>query len=307
MRLNKIDLNLFVVFNTIYQERNLTRAAEVLCITQPAVSNALGRMRLALNDQLFISTPGAMVPTPVAENIHSRVSEALSLLNSSILEGDKFVPDQAEKVFRVSMNDFSESLLLPNLTKAIQKEAPAINIESAFSPRRDIAKELTAGSIDLAIDAPLIEDPQLHHQKLLSSPYVCMLSQDHPWSSSKLSLKDYLSLDHIHISSRRRGFGAVDTALNKLGEKRTVRSRVQHYMIAPLIAMQSTFALTGPYHLLRHYNARLLELPFDIPPLEIHMYWHRSSDLDQANRWFRSQVEASADDEHFFVPAQQNN
>lgn len=130
MKLNRIDLNLFVVFETIYAKRNLTRAAEVLSISQPAVSNALLRMRRTFNDQLFVSTPQGMVPTPVAENIIGRVGEALQLLNSSVQESNLFTPDSAQRVFRVSMADLTETLLLPSLGDVLQRQAPGIRIKS---------------------------------------------------------------------------------------------------------------------------------------------------------------------------------
>jgi DNA-binding transcriptional LysR family regulator len=290
MRLNQVDLNLFVVFETIYAKRNLTRAAEVLCISQPAVSNALSRMRKTFNDQLFVSTSQGMVPTPVAENIVGRVSEALQLLNASVQEADLFLPANAQKVFRVSMNDLTETLLLPALGDVLQRQAPGIRIESYFSNRRDVSRELAAGRLDLAIDAPLIDDPQLQHGPLMSERYVCMLRKGHPLADQALTLENYLALGHIHISSRREGLGHVDAALSKLGVPRKIQMRVQHYMVAPLIAMRTDLALTAPSRLVQGYDAVQLELPFALPTMDLHLYWHRSADRDHANAWLRDQL-----------------
>lgn len=290
MRLNQVDLNLFVVFETIYAKRNLTRAAEVLCISQPAVSNALLRMRKTFNDQLFVSTPQGMVPTPVAENIVGRVGEALQLLSASVQEADLFLPASAQKVFRVSMNDLTETLLLPALGDVLQRQAPGIRIESYLSNRRDVSRELATGALDLAIDAPLINDPQLCHCPLTSERYVCMLRKGHPLAGQALNLETYLALGHIHISSRREGLGHVDAVLNKLGKSRKIQMRVQHYMVAPLIAMRTELALTAPLGLVQGYDAIQLELPFELPPLESHLYWHRSADRDQANAWLRDKL-----------------
>jgi DNA-binding transcriptional LysR family regulator len=290
MRLNQVDLNLFVVFETIYDKRNLTRAAEVLCISQPAVSNALARMRKTFNDQLFVSTPHGMVPTPVAQNIIGRVGEALQLLNASVQEADLFLPASASKVFRVSMNDLTETLLLPALGDVLQREAPGIRIESYFSKRNDVARELATGALDLAIDAPLIADPQLLHGPLASERYVCMLRRGHPLAGAPLTLENYLTMGHIHMSSRREGLGHVDAALNLLGRQRDIRMRVQHYMVAPLIALRTDLALTAPLGLVQGVDAILLELPFALPTLQWHLYWHRSADQDQANAWLRGQL-----------------
>jgi len=290
MRLTQIDLNLFVVFETIYAKRNLTRAAEVLCISQPAVSNALSRMRKTFNDQLFVSTPHGMVPTPVAENIVGRVGEALQLLNASVQEADLFLPIRSKRVFRVSMNDLTEALLLPALGELLQRQAPDIRIESYFVSRRDVPRELAAGALNLAIDAPLIHAPQLCHSPLMSERHVCMLRSGHPLAGQELGLTDYLGLGHIHVSSRREGLGHVDTALSKLGKTRKIQMRVQHYMMAPLIAMRTDLALTAPSGLAQGYDAKQFELPFALPALEMHLYWHRSADRDQANVWLRDQL-----------------
>lgn len=290
MRLNQVDLNLFVVFETIYAKRNLTRAAEVLCISQPAVSNALSRMRKTFNDPLFVSTSQGMVPTPVAENIVGRVSEALQLLNASVQEADVFLPENSQKVFRVSMNDLAETLLLPALGDVLQRQAPNMRIESYFSNRRDVSRELAAGRLDLAIDAPLIDDPQLQHEPLMSERYVCMLRKGHPLADQTLTLARYLALGHIHISSRREGLGHVDAALNKLGTPRKIQMRVQHYMVAPLIAMRTDLALTAPSRLAQGYDALQLALPFALPTMDLHLYWHRSADRDHANTWLRDQL-----------------
>lgn len=291
VKLNRVDLNLFVVFDIIYAKRNLTRAAEVLCISQPAVSNALLRMRKTFNDPLFVSTPQGMVPTPVAENIASRVGEALQLLNSSVQEACLFVPRTADRVFRVSMNDLTETLLLPALGDVLQREAPGIRIESYLSNRRDVSRELATGALDLAIDAPLLNnDPQLRHGPLMSERFVCMLRKGHPLADAPLTLENYLALGHIHISSRREGLGYVDTVLNKLGKPRKIQMRVQHYMVAPMIAMRTDLALTAPMGLVEGYDAVQMELPFELPAMDWHLYWHRSADKDPANTWLRETI-----------------
>ena len=290
MRLSQLDLNLFLVFDAVYSRRNLTHAAEVLCITQPAVSNALNRLRKSLNDPLFVSTPRGMVPTPVADNIAERVRDALDLLGSSVHESEQFEPAKARKVFRLSMNDLSERLLLPVLTEQLSLAAPGVQIESYFTPRTEVAQELEAGVIDLAIDAPLIDDPQLVHQRLMNFRYVCFLRDGHPWQGRSLTLQRYLQLGHIHISSRRKGPGVVDAALHRLGHSRDIRMRVQHYLVAPLIAMRSDLALTGPDYLLRGFEGRVMNLPFEVPDTEWHMYWHRSKDRDPANTWLRGLI-----------------
>lgn len=290
MSLKKVDLNLFLVFDAIYTERNLTRAAEVLNITQPAVSNALNRLRQSLNDPLFVRGPREMLPTPVAENMIAAVREALQLLNSSIQLGDLFEPARAERSFSLSMHDVLEVSLLPELMLQLEGQAPHIHLNSFSVDRPDIAKELAAGTLDLAIDAPLLGAPELLHASLLSSPYVCVVREDHPLATAQLDMDSYLSLNHILISSRRRGVSYVDGILERQGHKREVKMRMRHYLVAIQMVARSNYAMTVPRHLAENTSLKILELPFEIPPQEWHLYWHRSADQDRANTWLRQQI-----------------
>ncbi|RQS11089.1 LysR family transcriptional regulator [Burkholderia sp. Bp9002] len=290
MRLSKIDLNLFVVFDAIYSKRNLTRAAELLSLTQPAVSNALARLRKTLNDPLFVSTPAGMVPTPMAENIVGRVREALQLLDASAHEGDVFDPASSERVFRLSMSDLTEALLMPALGELLQLHAPRMQVRSYYMDRGELPTALANGSVDIAIDSAMIGDANLHQALLVRDRYACMIRRDHPFRGDVLTLDDYLAMGHIHVSSRRKGSGHVDAELARLGQRRNIQMRVQHYMVAPLIAMRGDLALTAPLRLLRSYPARVLELPFELPDLEYCCYWHRSADRDHANQWLRERL-----------------
>lgn len=289
----KIDLNLFVVFEAIYNKRNLTHAADLLCVTQPAVSNALARMRGTFNDPLFVSCSRGMIPTPLAERMYSQIGEALHLLKTAARQGDSFDPATAQQVFRVSMADLAEALLLPVLGETLEKEAPGLRIESYYTSRSEISQELATGAVHLAVDVPLIDDPMLFHAPLSVDRYACLLRADHPFRGDSLGLDDYLALGHIHVSSRKQGAGHVDATLARIGRKRTIQMRVQHYLVAPLIAQRTDLALTAPISLLRRHEGRILELPFEVAPLEWHCYWHRSLDQDQANQWLRDKFIAT--------------
>ncbi|MBB5210797.1 LysR family transcriptional regulator [Microbulbifer hydrolyticus] len=291
VQLQQIDMNLFPVLDAIYATRNLTRAAERLHITQPAVSNALARLRRALDDQLFIRTPSGMSPTPLTENIMPRVQQALTLLGSSVTEHHRFEPASAQKTLRVSMNDMAETLVLPQLLEHLQQVAPGISVESFYVPRDQLAKELAANSLDFALDVPMVSATQLNQQRLVADRYQCMVRPDHPLAGEpSLTLDQYLELEHIHVSSRRSGPGLADIALNKLGRRRKIRLRVQHYRVAPLVVLKTDLALTVPVSLARQYPARCFELPFQIPQMDWHLLWHRSQDEDGAHKWLREQI-----------------
>ncbi len=291
MSLSKTDLNLFVVFDAIYTEGNLTRAGQILGITQPAVSNALARLRTIFDDQLFIRTAQGMKPTPTAQNIIVQVRQALHLLRHSIQESTFFQPQVSEKSYSFSMGDLEEATILPQLFKALSREAPRVSIESFQIRKQHITSELESGVIDFAIDTPSLVSPQLKHEPILEEPFVCYLRHDHPMAEQPLTLGSYLSLSHIHLSSTKHSMGPVDQALNKLGQQRKIALRAQHYLMAPAVVAKSDFALTVPKRLAQDFPDLIaMELPFDVEDFSLHLYWHESSDRDPANIWMRNLI-----------------
>lgn len=288
MRLPSVDLNLFVVFDAIYEERNLTRAARVLFVTQPAVSNALKRLRLVFNDPLFVRTPHGVTPTPVADSISSSVKEALNLLNLSLTEGQVFDPSSSDKTFRFSLHDYGEAILIPKLMEQLSELAPGISMECYQVERGHLENELASGSLDFALDVPVFSAPQLFRQQLSTERYVCMVRPDHPVVGQPFTLDRYLELEHIHVSSRRKGVGHVDMALEMLGRKRNIRLRMKNYMAGPQVVASSDLALTLPSILASMYDMPLFEMPFNVDTLNQYLYWHKSADQDQASIWMRN-------------------
>lgn len=291
MNLSKVDLNLFIVFDAIYTEANLTRAGQIVGITQPAVSNALARLREAFNDQLFMRTAQGMVPTPMAQNIIGPVRQALQLLRVSVQESRTFNPAQANKIYRISMTDLSETVMLPQLFQRLRRMAPNVHIESFLTKRREMTKELAAGRLDFAVDAPLNTDPQVRHVKLYEDKYVCVMRQGHAMAKDKLTLDEYLGLTHVHISSRRNGLGHVDLALGKMGLQRRIALRSQHYLMASTVIEQTDMVMTVPQSFAQRNGLHAVDLPLkDLSNVETHLYWHESTDQDPANRWMREQM-----------------
>ena len=292
MILSKVDLNLFIVFDAIYTEANLTRAGQIVGITQPAVSNALARLRETFNDPLFVRTAQGMVPTPMAQNIIGPVRNALALLRVSVQESRTFSPMQATKAFRISMTDLTEAVILPPLFQRLSRQAPNVTVESFLSKRREMSRELAAGRLDFAVDAPLNTDPQMRHVKLMEDQYVCAMRPGHPLAKGlpkgKLGLEQYLALPHIHISSRRSGLGHVDLTLGKLGLQRKIALRSQHYLMATKVLQHTDMVMTVPERFARHNQLACIKLPIQgVPAVATHLYWHESTDQDPANRWMR--------------------
>ena len=292
MNLSKVDLNLFIVFDAIYTEANLTRAGQIIGITQPAVSNALARLRETFNDPLFVRTAQGMVPTPMAQNIISPVRSALALLRVSVQESRTFNPLQANKTFRISMTDLTEAVILPPLFQRLRRQAPAVVVESFLSHRRETTSDLAAGRLDFAVDAPLNTDAQVRHVKFMEDRYVCAMRQGHPLATkASISLDDYLALTHIHISTRRNGLGQVDLALGKIGLQRKITLRSQHYLMASNVLQHTDMVMTVPERFARRHDLHFVTLPIhELPNVETHLYWHESTEQDPANRWMREQL-----------------
>lgn len=292
MRLNRVDLNLFVVLDTIYTERNLTRTAEVLCVTQPTVSNALSRLRGTFNDELFVRSPRGMVPTPLTENIIGRVRESLQMLETSVLEGDVFDPASCDRTFQLSMNDDTAATLLPDIMETLSQQAPGVSLQNYLVRRRELFSALASGQLDLAIDVIGRADPQLCHQPLFKERYVCLVRPDHPLVGASLTTEQYLAMGHVHVSSRPTGLGIVDAELNRLGYQRDIRLRLQNHYTAPEVVSRTDLILTAPSHWARRTRLKVVELPLVMPGLQINLIWHRSADNDQASRWLRERIVA---------------
>ena len=275
-------------FDVIYTEKNLTKAGQVLGITQPAVSNALSRLRELFGDDLFIRTSKGMIPTPVANQIIKDVRSALSLIQNTISETEKFDPSIAEMTFKISIGDRSEYRLLPLLIKELAEIAPKIKVETYLTPRKDAPRELASGTIDFSIDPPVHSDPHLRHEKIYEEDYVMIVRKDHPILNLKeITIEDYLKLSHIHISNRKTGLGHVDMALYRLGLSRDISLRAQHFLVAPYIVEQSDLAITTTKGFAVDRDLAWRELPFEIEPLILHLYWHEAKDSDPSTKWMK--------------------
>lgn len=285
------DLNLFKVFVAIYQQRNLTRASESLSVTQPAVSNALNRLRVNFNDQLFIRTHQGMTPTPFADSIIERVQEALQLLNSSLSSKESFDPATSKRRFRLSMNNLIESMLLPDLIREAQKIAPNVRFDCYEFPRKEVESMLSKGSLDLVLDATLpTAGSQVESLRFKGEEIMCVVRKDHPLIGDTLSMEEYLNLQHVIISSRRMGLSYEDKALKRQGHKRHIALSTTHFHIAPTVVQQTDLALTVLRSFAEKYDVKILPLPFHLEPIDWHVHWHKSTKDDAANIWLRELV-----------------
>jgi DNA-binding transcriptional LysR family regulator len=296
MQLSRIDLNLFVVFDAIYSEGSITAAARQLNLTQPAVSHALGRLRTLFNDPLFERRGQGMAPTPLARSLSGEVRLALQSFARTLQDTPHFEPTATVRRFTMGMRDALESTLLAPLMARVSAVAPQVDVAAVRFDRREMESELLAGTLDAAIDILLPVSPAIHHAPFMADPVVVLARKDHPLVRRELTLERYLAAEHVHVSSRRRGAGLEDQALHRMGLTRRVRLRCQHYAAACRVVSCTDLLATLPLRYARianeAYGNRLLTLPFAVPMLELHLYWHAGGENDGANRWLRDQLMA---------------
>jgi DNA-binding transcriptional LysR family regulator len=287
--MSKIDLNLFVVFNAIYSQQNLTRAAEVLHVSQPAVSNALARLRERLDDPLFVRGPGGMQPTPLARQLIGPVKQALETLDDCVKSRSAFEPLHAQQTVRLHITEQAELMLLPRLSQRVREQAPGIKLEILSQDRRDVPLALAAGNLQLAVDAPLLSNTELLSQPLLQDDYVCVMREGHPLAGKELTMAAFLNTPHIHISSRLKGSGHVDLALRSIGKQRHIAVRLQHYASLPELINTSDYIAAIPQLLAQHWPSfAQATLPFEPPKLELQLFWHKSVDHDPMILWLQN-------------------
>ena len=291
MHISRIDLNLLVVLDAIYTEGGITRAADKLHLTQPAISHSLGRLRELFRDELFAREGRAMVPTPLARNLIEPVRRALRGLEATLNELETFDPATTQKRFTVAVRDSFEATLLPPLLRRVTRTAPSIDVAAIQVERRELESELGAGALDAAIDVLLPLSPQIRHRRITLDQLVAVARKGHPAVKRGLTLATYLKQHHVLVSSRRTGPGLEDVELSRQGLSRRIRLRCQHYFAACRVVSQSDLILTMPGRYARvanrQFGNQIIALPFQMPSLDAYLYWHANVDNEPANKWLR--------------------
>jgi len=297
VHISRIDLNLLVVLDAIYTEGGITRAAEKLHLTQPAISHSLGRLRELFKDELFAREGRAMVPTPLARNLIEPVRRALRGLEVTLNELERFDPATTQKRFTIAVRDVFESTLLPPLLKRVSRAAPSVDVAAVQIERREFESELAAGTLDAALDVLLPLSTQVRHRRISLDRQVVVARKNHPAVKRGLTLATYLKQHHVLVSSRRRGPGLEDVELSRQGLSRRIRLRCQHYFAACRVVSQTDLVLTMPGNYAkianRQFGNQILPLPLQMPPLDAYLYWHANVENEPANKWLREQIVGS--------------
>jgi DNA-binding transcriptional LysR family regulator len=298
-----LDLNLLRVFDAIMTEQNLTRAASRLAMTQPAVSNALKRLRDALNDELLIRTAHGVKPTPRAETLWPAVRRALSELEEAVTPDNTFDLSKAQNVFRIATADATAALWLPSLVRSIESDAPGIRVRMVPLTTREPRPMLLRGDIDLAIGffpgvvsqlaGGQASVSPIRHEQLYSGQYVCVMRKGHPLADKELTLDEYCAANHLLVSFSGRAHALVDETLSQIGRERRILLTVNQFFTAGRVVSSSNLITVLPRHLVAStgiIDALITkELPFPLPGVHVDMLWHERDTRSPAHKWLRSQ------------------
>ena len=308
MNFRTLDLNLLRVFDEVMAAKNITRAAETLAMTQPAVSNALRRLREALDDELVTRSGYGVTPTPRAIALWPAVREALASLQSSI-SPDTFDPATAKLSFVLAMADATAAVLIPPLIRHLEASAPQINLRLVPLTTRDPRAVLLAGEIDLAIGffPPVVAGIGMQtmqtgapdsfaHTQLYSGEYVCVMRRDHPLAvnlaTQPLTLDAYCAAKHLLVSFSGRPFGFIDEALAAVNRKRRIVLTVNQFFTAGRVVASSDLLTVLPRHFLTSTGISdeftVVNLPFDVQSVHVDMVWHRRTHGVAAQLWLRA-------------------
>ena len=286
-----IDLNLLVVLDALLVERHVTRAAKRLCVTQPAVSRALSRLRGMFDDELLVRMGQVMHPTPKALALAAPIRRLIKDVES-LLAPEAFEPSRARGVVRLAAPDIVAYMLVPPLLRRLRSEAPQLDVEIA--PWSAAWREqLESGQVDLTFGQPAGDAPGFFSKLLVRNEWATVLRQGHPALRTRWSLETYRSLDHLLIGFTSHGGGHVDEALARLGKTRRVALRMPYVILSPHLAAESDLVLTTAKWLADKL-ARPLGLVVRRPPAELRlapvdlpMVWHERAHRDPRQRWLR--------------------
>lgn len=295
-----LDLNLLRVFDEVMAERSLTRAAHKLAITQPAVSNAMRRLREALGDELLVRHGQGVQPTPRALALWPAVRGALSQLQQT-LAPNPFDPATATSTFVLAMADATASTLVPALYAIIEREAPGVSVRVVPLTTRDPRQLLEDGTADIAVGyfpavlADLTAREQsgdvvgFENRRLYASAYICVMREGHPLAHVPLTLDNYCAARHMLVSFSGRSFGFIDESLAALGRKRQVVLTVNQFFTAGRVVVESDLLTILPRHFVpvtgMAGSLALRELPFSVPPVHVEALWRHRGPQASAGDW----------------------
>jgi len=301
MNLKNIDLNLLVYLDVLLRKRNVTRAAESLGISQPAMSNGLQRLRKLFNDPLLVRTRNGMSPTERAEQLQPLIREIVASVEKAV-EADKgFDAARTERVFRISVSDYAESTLMPHLLRRLRSIAPNLTLD-LLTPSDVSYQDVEHGNVDMVINRFDWLPESFHERIIWRDSFSCLMNRENP-VRNRWNLETYLDASHVWVSKTGMGVGVgvepgareqlgwVDDALSRIGKSRRIRVFTRHYRAAMQLTELRDLVVTLPSRAARLMKddpaVIILPPPFEIPEIELKMAWSPMLQHNPAHQWLR--------------------
>jgi DNA-binding transcriptional LysR family regulator len=286
-----LDLNLLVVFDAVFAERHISRAARRLGKSQPAVSGALARLRSLLNDPLFVRDGAGVRPTRLGKELAMPIREALQLLNESLRREREYVPATSDRTFHLNLNDYTQTILLPRLLARLKNVAPDVRLATTSLPVDEMESALKRGTLDLAVDCHTVNAVGLYQQKLFDDEFVCLVRKGHPHVRNALTPAQFVTLGHGVIKHGAVP-GLIERLLSKSKVHRNALVTFPHCLLAPFIAARTDLIVTIPKREALDF-VDLLPLKMFPPPqpmgqFTVRAFWSEEGHRDPANRWLRA-------------------
>lgn len=286
MHINELDLNLLRIFDAVHRQRSVSRAAEALALSQPAVSQGLTRLRLVLKDALFTRAGRGVAPTPAADALAQAVQQALALVGQALHEAEHFDPARTRRTFHLHMSDIGESEFLPDLMRRVRELAPFARLETRQLEYAQIENALDTGKIDLAFGyLPGVE--KTRSQRLFLERYVVIVRADHPTLTERPTLRALEQIDYVVVRQH------TETAklLDRLALNDNIRLSTPHFMVTPAIVGATDLAVVLPMRIARKFaqsaRLRIVQPRWGLPEFGIDLHWSNRAHNDPANRWLR--------------------
>lgn len=295
---SKIDFNLFLVLKTVYQEGTITAAANKLHLTQPAVSHALSRLRSKFDDVLFIRHGRKMVPSALCQKIMPQIVDSLMVLESTLSDNQAFDVTAHTREIKLGFRDILESIFFPTLVTDLITNTPNITINSRQVSRVEMEKALEQQELDIVIDVLSPTGKDINSTLVCNEHFSLICREKHPILND-LTLENYANASHALVALKDSRIDLVDMALAKHGATRKFALQCEHYFAATSVISHCDMLLTMPNAYANLLKDKMpvcvVPLPFEVPVLPVHMYWHKQAEHDPINGWMREKLLGIAD------------
>jgi len=290
----RYDLNLLPIFVALMEERSVTRAAERVGMTQPALSNALARLRIMLQDQLFVRERYGIQPTPIALELAPMIGEALAQLDDAVLGQQAFDPAQAERTFTIAPNGYVEFVLVPALVARLQKVAPGIRLRLTPYGNDLVETGVVSGTTALVLGRIVDPPDNLVVQHLIDEGLACAVRADHPDVGDTMTREQFETLKHVNIVPPGRMRAGLFQALAQQQLKRDVAISVTNFFAVAEMVAVTDYCATLPSQICRRLvqdpRLKILSAPVDLGSFPVEMAWHVRYRHDPAHRWLRAMI-----------------